>query len=377
MSRAAGPGVFPCPSCYAYDKAVETASARNLNAHFLGLHPQNEVMKAMVTSGTHPIEREPLTLQELPDPAPGRGEVRLRAAACGLCHTDLHVIEGELPPQKRPLIPGHQIVGTVDRVGEGATRFREGDRIGVAWLHSTCGRCSFCEGGTENLCRQAQFTGYHVDGGYAQYAIVPSAFAYPLPADFSDMEVAPLLCAGIIGYRALRLSEIEEGQRLGLFGFGASAHIALQVALHWGCEVYVFSRSEEHRDLARDLGAAWTGSAEEASPAPLHGAVLFAPSGALVPQALQMLERGGTLALAGIYLTPIPSLDYTRHLYYEKTVRSVTNSTRQDGENLLRLAAAIPLRPQVQAFPLAEANRALRLLKEGKIQGAGVLQIID
>lgn len=329
----------------------------------------------MILKKARPIEDEPLQLVEISEPMPGPGEIRLRISACGICHTDLHIVEGELPLKRAPLILGHQIVGRVDKRGENTGRFREGDRVGVPWLYSTCGRCAFCLRGDENLCDEARFTGYDVDGGYAQYGIVSEDFAYPIPEGFSDAQAAPLLCAGIIGFRALRLSKVKRGERLGFFGFGASAHIAIQVAVHWGCEVYVFSRSEEHRHLATSLGAVWTGRAEDEPPLKLHSAIIFAPAGQLVLDALRVLEKGGTLALAGIYMTPIPAMDYTEHLYYERAVRSVTNSTRKDVEELLRLAAAIPIQTEVQTFPLEEANRALLLLKQGQIQGAGVLQV--
>lgn len=334
-------------------------------------------MKAMILREARPIEENPLQIVDIEEAAPGSGEIRVGISACGLCHTDLHTVEGELPPAKLPLIPGHQVVGRVERVGAEASRFRVGDRVGVAWLHSTCGNCAFCLHGKENLCEQARFTGYHVDGGYAQYINVPQDFAYSIPQGFPDLEAAPLLCAGIIGFRALRLAEVERGGRLGLFGFGASAHIAIQVAVHWGCQVFVFSRSEEHRDLARKLGAVWTGRAEEDAPHKLDSAIIFAPAGKLVLDGLRVLRRGGTLALAGIYMTPIPQMDYARDLYYERTVRSVANNTRADGEDFLRLAAEIPIHTEVQTFVLEEANHALRLLKEGKIQGGGVLAIPD
>lgn len=332
-------------------------------------------MKAILLTRPSPIEEEPLEMMEVPDPSPGPEEIRIKISACGLCHTDLHIVEGELPAQKLPVIPGHQIVGIVEGLGAKATRFREGDRVGVPWLYATCGECSFCRQGRENLCPEARFTGYHVDGGYAQYCVVSEYFAYPIPQGFSDAEAAPLLCAGVIGFRALRLSEVQPGEVLGLYGFGASAHIVIQVARHWGCQVFVFSRSETHRELARRLGATWTGVVGEEPPAKLQSAIIFAPVGELVPQALEALEKGGALALAGIYMSPIPELHYTRHLYYEKTIRSVSNSTRQDAQDLLRLAGEIPIQTQVQTFPLEEANRALRLLKEGRIQGAGVLEM--
>ncbi|MCS7281857.1 MAG: zinc-dependent alcohol dehydrogenase family protein [Anaerolineae bacterium] len=330
-------------------------------------------MKAMVLFSPGPVEGEPLQEAELPLPTPGPREIRLRVRTCGICHTDLHTVEGDLPLPKLPVVPGHQVVGVVDAVGEEVTRFAPGQRVGVPWLYSACGVCEFCRSGRENLCRQARFTGLHVDGGYAEAMVVPEAFAYPLPEGLSDAEAAPLLCAGIIGYRALRLSEVRPGERLGMWGFGASAHLTLQVARHLGCEVFVFTRSEEHRHLARELGAVWAGTAQDDPPAPVHAGIIFAPAGWLVREALRVLERGGTLALAGVTMTPIPELDYDRYLYWERTVRSVANFTRQDAEEFLRLAAEIPVRPTVQTFPLDAANGALRALKEGKITGAGVL----
>jgi len=332
-------------------------------------------MKAMSLTEPRPIAENPLSLADVPIPEPGHKEIRIQVSTCGICHTDLHIAEGELKPMKEAIIPGHQIVGIVEKLGKDAVRFKEGDRVGIGWLHSTCGKCSFCRRGLENLCENARFTGYHVDGGYAQYTIIPEDFAYPMPEQFSDKEAAPLLCAGIIGYRALRLSQVAPGQRLGLYGFGASAHVVIQVALHWGCEVYVFTRSEEHRQLARKLGAHWTGQAKDDPPKMLDSAIIFAPAGELVIDALRVLNKAGTVALAGIYMSPIPELDYTKYLYHEKSIRSVTASTRKDGNELLKLAAEIPIRTEVQTFTLEEANKALQLLKEGKISGAGILQI--
>ncbi len=326
---------------------------------------------------TGTVESHPLALRELPVPEPGPGEVRIRIRVCGVCRTDLHIVEGELPPAKRPIIPGHEVVGMVDRIGTGVRTIQEGDRVGIAWLQKTCGSCQFCTSGRENLCLHAQFTGYHVDGGYAEYAVVPEQFAYPIPASFADDEAAPLLCAGIIGFRALRLSGVKPGQRLGLYGFGASAHITIQVARHWECPVYVCSLREEHRALARELGAVWVGEAAELPPDKLHSAIIFAPAGELVPPALRALERGGTLALAGIHMSPIPQLDYDRELFGERTLRSVTANTKQDGLDLLREAAAIPIRPHTQRFPLEGANEALQALKIGSIKGAGVLEMTD
>ena len=331
-------------------------------------------MRAMVLEQPADIFTNPLHEKDLPVPSIGPRELLLKIRVCGLCHTDLHTIEGELPLPRLPLIPGHQIVATVERIGDQVTRFKTGDRVGVPWLNRTCGTCKYCRAGKENLCENARFTGYHVDGGFAEYSVVHEDFAYRIPDVFDDEHAAPLLCAGIIGYRSLRLSEIQPGGRLGLFGFGASAHIAIQIAVHWGCEVYVFSRSAEHRQLAEKLGATWTGRAGDRPPKPLDSAIIFAPVGRIVHDALAALDKGGTLAINAIYMSPIPELEYAK-IYHERTVRSVANSTRQDGTELLRVAAEVPVRTEVETFPLSEANRALQLLKESKIQGAGVLRI--
>jgi len=333
-------------------------------------------MKAMVLKNAMAVEENPLEYMDVPNPEPGPGEILVQVHACGICRTDLHIVEGEIQPTRMPIIPGHQVIGTVVSRGPGVKRFREGDRAGMAWLFRTCGKCPFCRSGKENLCAKAQFTGFDVDGGFAEYTKIQEDFAYPIPKVFTDLEAAPLLCAGIIGYRALRLSEVKKGERLGLYGFGAAAHITVQVAVQRGCEVYVFTRGAAHQALALRLGASWAGSPGDHPPAKTHSAIIFAPAGELVPLALTRLEKGGTLALGGIYMTAIPSLDYTRHLYDERSVRSVTASTRQDGIELLEAAAEIPIRTEIQSFPLKEANRALQLLKAGKITGAGVLEVL-
>jgi alcohol dehydrogenase, propanol-preferring len=330
-------------------------------------------MKAMVLDRTGDVSSHPLHLRNRPLPTTKSGQVLVNIHVCGVCRTDLHVIEGELSDPALPLIPGHQAVGTVVQVGAEVSEVKEGDRVGIAWLQGTCGQCEFCSSRRENLCFHATFTGYQVDGGYAEYAVVPARFAYPIPSIFSDDEAAPLLCAGIIGYRALRLSGIKPGQRLGLYGFGASAHIAIQIARHWGCHVYVSSLKREHQELAGQLGAVWVGGATEMPPEKLHGSIIFAPAGELVPPALRALDRGGTLALAGIHMSPIPSLDYDRDVFGERVIRSVTANTRQDGIDLLREAAAIPIKPHTIRFPLEQANRALQELKAGSFQGAAVL----
>jgi len=332
-------------------------------------------MRAMQLESPRPVEQRPLRLVEVTTPRPGPGQVRLDVQACGVCHTDLHTVEGDLALPALPLIPGHQIVGMVTERGPGANRFQLGERVGVPWLYWSCGECTCCRRGLENLCEKAQFTGLHVDGGYAEAVVVHEAYAYSLPEAFSDVEAAPLLCAGIIGYRALRQCEVQPGQRLGLYGSGGSAHVTIQVARHWGCEVYVFTRSESHRRHALDLGAAWVGDARDDPPARMHGSIIFAPAGWLVAEALRVLERGGTLALAGVTMTPIPELDYDRLLYWERTVRSVANFTRQDASELLELAAQIPIRTTVQTFALAQANEALMALKQSRIDGSGVLVV--
>ena len=332
-------------------------------------------MKAMVLNHTADVSSSPLRLEDRPVPVPGEGQVLVKIHVCGVCRTDLHVVEGELADITLPLIPGHQAVGTVAQVGSMVPDLKEGDRVGIAWLQGTCGSCEFCTSGRENLCANGRFTGYQVDGAYAEHAVVPARFAYPIPPVFSDDEAAPLLCAGIIGYRALRLSGIKPAQRLGLYGFGASAHIVIQIARHWGCQVYVSSLKAEHQDLARKLGAVWVGGPTALPPDKLHGSILFAPAGELVPPALQALERGGTLALAGIHMSPIPSLNYDRELFGERVIRSVTANTRQDGFDLFREAAAIPIKPHTVRFPLDAANRALQALKAGAFQGAAVLSL--
>jgi len=322
-----------------------------------------------------PVESAPLRAVERAAPDPAHMEIRVHVRVCGVCRTDLHIVEGELPPRRPHIVPGHQVVGIVDRLGPGATRFALGDRVGIAWMRSTCGVCAFCRRGDENLCVLARFTGYDDDGGYAEYAVVREDFAYALPGSVADAEAAPLLCAGIIGYRALRRAQIRPGCRLGLYGFGGSAHIAIQVARHLGCRVFVMTREAKHRRLATVLGAEWTGAATDTPPEKLDSAVLFAPAGKLVPPALEALDRGGTLALAGIYLSEVPPLDYQRHLFYERTLCSVTANTRRDGEELLRLAAEIPLQPHTVPFDLQDANLALQQLKHDGFEGAAVLRI--
>ena len=330
------------------------------------------MMKAMVLNSPKPVTENPLAEQELAEPQAGPGQLRLRVHTCGLCHTDLHTVEGDLRLPRLPLVPGHQIVGKVDQVGAGVTQFKLGDRVGVPWLHKTCGECDFCRRGLENLCPNAQFTGLHVDGGYAQYTLAEADFTYPIPARFSDEEAAPLLCAGIIGFRSLRLSGIEPGGRLGLYGFGASAHLAIQVALHWNCRVFVFTRSDEHRALARTLGAVWAGGADEQPPEALDAAVTFAPAGWIVPLALGHVRPGGTVAINAIHMSPIPEMKYET-IYGERTLRSVANFTRQDAREFLDLAAEIPVKTDVEVIPLSDANVALQRLKSSRIHAAATL----
>jgi alcohol dehydrogenase, propanol-preferring len=331
-------------------------------------------MNAMLLRQARHVGENPLEFAEVPTPTPRANEIRIAVRVCGVCHTDLHIVEGEIALPKLPVIPGHQIVGVVDQAGSDVTRFRVGDRVGVPWLNWTDGTCDFCKRGQENLCENARFTGQHVDGGYAEYTIVDERFAYKIPGVFDDAQAAPLLCAGAVGYRALKQSDLQRGERLGIYGFGASGHVVMQVARHWDCEVYVFTRGEEHRRLARELGAAWTGGAEETPPSPIDRAIIFAPIGSLVPEALRVMRKGGTVAHAGIYSTPIPQFDY-HLLYHERTIRSVANSTRQDVEEFLHVAAEIPIRTEIELFPLRDANRALQMMKASKIRGAAVLQV--
>lgn len=331
-------------------------------------------MWALILKEPKPIEENPLFYENVEEPFPGKGEIRIKVKSCGVCHTDLHIIEGDLSLPKLPIIPGHQIVGIVESLGSDTNRFKIGERVGVPWLYSTCQDCEFCKKGLENLCEKACFTGLHKDGGYAPYMVVPEDFSYPIPDGFPDLQAAPLLCAGIIGYRSLRLSEIKPGEKLGMYGFGASAHVTIQVALHLGCEVYVFTRSAEHRKHAEERGAIWSGSSEDKPPALMDSSIIFAPAGNLVLAALKNLRKGGTLALAGIHMSPIPEMDY--HLIYgERTIRSVANSTRGDAEELLKLAAEIPIHTDIEVFPLNEANEVLQRLKRSEIKGAAVLEI--
>ncbi len=330
-------------------------------------------MHAWAVDTPGPMESGPLVAVERPRPEPAAGEVRVRVSACGVCRTDLHLAEGDLAPHHPLTVPGHEIVGVVDAVGPGSSRFEIGQRIGIAWLRGTCGRCCWCRAGSENLCVAPRFTGWDADGGYAEFAVVDEAYAYELPDHFDDEHAAPLLCAGIIGYRALRRAAVPPGGRLGIYGFGASAHLTAQVALAQGATVHVLTRSEEARRLALELGAHSAGRADAAPPEPLDAAILFAPAGELVPVALEALDRGGTLALAGIHVTEIPALDYQRHLFQERQVRSVTANTRRDGEEFLTLAANLGLVVETTPYPLNAADRALADLAADRVRGAAVL----
>lgn len=316
---------------------------------------------------------EPLAIAEVPRPSPAAGQVRLRVSACALCHTDVHIVEGDLPAPVLPLIPGHQVVGVVDAVGPGVRQIHEGDRVGLAWLFEADGTCPRCREGNENLCPNIRFTGYHVPGGYADAVVAPAAFAYPLPTRYDDVDAAPLMCAGIIGYRSLRQADVHPGERVGLFGFGASAHLAIQVARHWDCEVYVFSRSQDHRDLSRALGAAWAGGVDDHPPGEIDRGVVFAPSAAVVVGALKHLRRGGTLAINAIHLDRGLEIPYDS-LYWERTIRSVANATRRDGREFLALAADVPLEIVTTPVGFDGVNAALGQLKRGVVRGAAVLQ---
>jgi len=318
----------------------------------------------------------PLRLCDLPVPVPAVGEALIRVHTCGVCRTDLHLYDGDLTPPKLPLILGHQIVGTIVAQGAGVTETRVGDRVGVPWLGGVCGGCVDCRSGRENLCGNARYTGCHIDGGYAEYIVANPAFCFPLPARYSNIEAAPLLCAGLIGLRALRAA--GEGRRIGLYGFGASAHIVAQIVAHRGGEVYAFTRANDmaSQDFARDTGAVWAGDAETSPPRPLDAAIIFAPAGALIPAALAAVAPGGTVVCAGIHMSDIPSFPY-RLLWGERTIRSVANLTRQDGRDFFDLASRVPLRIVAESIPLAAADAALLRLKQGRLQGAAVLVMDD
>jgi propanol-preferring alcohol dehydrogenase len=338
-------------------------------------------MKAMVLKEAHPIQaggKKPLELVDLPVPAPEPDQLLIKVSVCGVCHTEIDEIEGRLLPPAFPIVPGHEIVGRVHAVGSQVRKYKPGDRVGVAWIHSSCGRCSFCARGDENLCDDFRATGLDAHGGYAEYTVVSGNFAYPIPEPFGDSEAAPLLCAGVIGYRALRLSGIRSGEVLGLYGFGASAHIAIQVAKHWGCRVFVFTREgqKEHQGLALKLGADWVGVTGEMPPQRLRCAIDFTPVGEPVREALRVLEKGGRVVINAIRkVNPIPELDYARLVWHEREIKSVANVARRDALEFLPLAAQIGIKPEVREFSLDQANDALLLLKQGKMHGAGVLRV--
>ena len=325
-------------------------------------------MKAMVLD--RPGAR--LRLADVPVPEPGAGQILLKVKACAVCRTDLHVVDGELPEPKLPLVPGHEIVGEVAKTGRGVDWFQAGERVGIPWLGYTCARCRYCVAGQENLCDAARFTGYHIDGGYAEYAVADARYCFPIHGSYADHEAAPLLCAGLIGYRSLRMA--GEGECLGIYGFGAAAHIVTQVARHQGRQVYAFTRADDlaAQDFARELGAAWAGRSDERPPEELDAAIIFAPVGALIPAALQAVSKGGVVVAGGIHMSDIPSFPY-RILWGERTVRSVANLTRRDAEEFLALAPKVPVRIEAELFPLADANEALERLRAGRLRGAAVL----
>lgn len=335
-------------------------------------------VRAMVLRAVGAVGSGVLAAEDLPVPEARPGTVLLRVRACGVCHTDLHVCAGELPPRPLPLVPGHQVVGTVEAVGPGVppgVGLAPGLRVGLAWLHETCGACRFCRSGRENLCPQARFTGYDAPGGYAEFVTAPAGFVYPLPASYDDLSAAPLLCAGIIGWRALRRAGVRPGERVGLLGFGASAHLALQVLAAWGCSVAVWSRSDRHQALARQLGAVWAGGYGERGPWPLERAIIFTPAGETLIEALARLDAGGVVAIASVHLSAVPPLDHDRLLLGEREIRSVTASTRQDGADFLRIADRLRLRVETLSFPLERAEEALMALQRGRVDGAAVLVV--
>jgi alcohol dehydrogenase, propanol-preferring len=332
-------------------------------------------MKAWAVVEPRPVTAGPLELVERPVPEPAPDELLVRVRVCGVCRTDLHLAEGDLAPRRLGVAPGHEVVGDVAARGSAVTRFREGERVGIAWLRHTCGECPWCRRGDENLCPRSRYTGWDTDGGYAEYATVPAAYAYRVPESFDDVHAAPLLCAGIIGYRALRRARLPAGGRLGIYGFGGSAHITAQVAIAQGAEVHVLTRGAAAQQLALSLGAASAGGAHDRPPVDLDAAILFAPAGELVPVALQALAPGGTLAVAGIHLSDVPALDYQRHLFHERTLCSVTSNTRRDGEDLLLLAERLKVRVQTTSYAFEDADQALADLAAGRVSGAAVLEV--
>ena len=337
-------------------------------------------MKAVVLAKQSPIEERPLEVTDLPTPAPDDNQILVKISVCGACHTDLDEAEGRLKPSRIPIVPGHQVVGTVAEKGKAVTKFNIGDRVGITWLYSSCGECRFCQSGQENLCEEAKWTGKDADGGYAEYMVISEEFANPLPENFSDSQAAPLLCAGVIGYRTLRLAEITDGQSIGLFGFGASAHIVIQIIKHKfpKSDVFVFTKTAEHARLAKSLGAVWTGRSGDKPPVKLNKVMDFTPVGECVRDGLAVLDRGGRLVINAIRKeTPVPPLDYAEYLWLEREIKSVANVTRQDAEEFLPLAAQIPIVPTIEEFPLAQANEVLLAIKHSKLRAAAVLKISE
>lgn len=333
-------------------------------------------MRSYQLLSPQPAEEKPLILEEIPIPQPGPGQVRLRILACGVCHTDLHIAEGDIHPKQLPITPGHQVIGIVDALGAKVTQRKIGDRLGIPWLHASCNACDFCKRGEENLCSKAQFTGFDVNGGFAEYMLAQANYALPISDKIASEQAAPLLCAGIIGYRSLRKADLQTGERLGLVGFGASAHLAIQIALYWDCEVYVFTRSEAHRQHALELGAIWAGGIEDKPPGGwLDRAVIFAPAGHLIPKVLEKIRPGGTVAINAIHMSPIPEIPYDL-IYGERTLRSVANATYQDGIEFLDLAIRNPIQATVKCYPFEEANQALCDIKHSKINGEAVLRMV-
>jgi len=331
-------------------------------------------VRAVVLEKQQPLEKHPLKCVDIPSPQPGVKDIRIKVNICGACRTDLHIIEGELPAHKLPLIPGHQIVGTVEKIGKDVTHWKIGDRVGVPWLFKTCGKCKFCKSERENLCENAMFTGYDTDGGFAEFTIVQEDFAYRLPENYTDIEAAPLLCAGVIGYQAFQKTGLKNSGKLGLFGFGSSAHIILQVAVHLGLEVYVVSRTKEELDLARQLGAKWVGHIDEDMGVFLDAGIVFAPSGELLVNSLEKLAKGGRIISAGIYTTPLPSFDYSL-IWPEKCLCSIANTSRESVRSFLRVAAEIKMKTRINKYPLAHANQALLNIKNSKVSGSTILVI--
>jgi propanol-preferring alcohol dehydrogenase len=337
-------------------------------------------MKAMILNKQSPIEEKPLEPADLPIPTPDDNQILVKVSVCGACHTDLDEVEGRLKPTKSPIVLGHQVVGKVADKGKAVTKFKIGDRVGITWLYSACGKCDFCQTGNENLCNQAKWTGKDADGGYAEFAVIGENFAYPIPEQFTDSQAAPLLCAGVIGYRTLRLADITNGQKIGLFGFGASAHIVIQIIKHKfpNSPVYVFTKTAKHAELAKSLGAVWTGRSGDRPPEKLNKIMDFTPVGECVRDALSVLERGGRLIINAIRKeTPVPPLEYAEYLWLEKEIKSVANVTRQDAEEFLPLAARIPIAPTIEEFPLSQANEVLYSIKNSKLRAAAVLRVFE